>query len=370
MSKALEEARAEAERFADVFHHASVGMVIWRREDPADPGSFRLVMANRAAALAVGNTMVSDVGRFVRDLPPERRPRVLDDWVATLADHAPRSWTSVRGDDPATRKFFEAQCFALPGDHLGVIFEDVTERRNLAERLDHHVRELERSNRELDDFAYVTSHDLKSPLRDVRNLVGWITEDVGDALPPESAQHLKLVNDRVQRMEQLLDDLLEYSRVGRAADEAEPFTVREALGSVLALSPPPPGFTAEFVGDDVTLRTPRAPFEKVLRNLVGNAVKHHDRAEGRVVVSAAVAGDRAEVRVRDDGPGIAPEFHQRVFRMFQTLRPRDAVEGSGVGLAIVKKSVELMGGAARVESVGRGTAVVFTWPLRRAAMGG
>jgi signal transduction histidine kinase len=105
------------------------------------------------------------------------------------------------------------------------------------------------------------------------------------------------------------------------------------------------------------------PFEKVLRNLVGNALKHHDRSAGRVVLSAVPAGDMVEVRVADDGPGIPQEFHERVFRMFQTLRPRDEVEGSGAGLAIVKKTVETFGGRVHVESDGRGTCMVFTWPL-------
>ncbi|MBK8696154.1 MAG: PAS domain-containing protein [Deltaproteobacteria bacterium] len=324
--------------------------------------------AKPAAARSGGEGLIEAAGRHLRDLTPEIPPYVAL-WAETLADRAPRSWTAAVGDDPEARRHFDVRCFALRENYLGVIFEDVTERLRMTERLDHHVRELERSNRELDDFAYVTSHDLKSPLRDVRNLVSWIVEDVGDALPPASAQHLKLVNDRVRRMEQLLDDLLEFSRVGRVAEEPRTFTIREVLDSVLTLDPPRPGFSVTFEGDDVTICTPRMPFEKVLRNLVGNAIKHHDRPDGRVEVSAALEGERVRVRVADDGPGIRQEFHERVFRMFQTLRPRDEVEGSGVGLAIVKKSVEVFGGQVHVESAGRGAAVVFTWPLRWARTG-
>ncbi len=357
-------AEAEVARFVDLFQNASVGMVIWHLDDPADPTTFRLVTVNPAAVRSSDWDLRGAIGRQVRDLNQEVRPQYVDLWTATLGDRVPRSWTNVRGSDPETRRTFEAQCFALREDYLGVIFDDVSEKVRMAARIDHHVRELERSNRELDDFAYVTSHDLKSPLRDVRNLVSWIVEDVGDALPPASAQHLRLVNDRVQRMEQLLDDLLEYSRVGRMVDDAHPFTLREVFGNILALHAPPPGFAVRLDGEDVSLRTPRTPFEKVLRNLISNALKHHDRPEGTIVVSAVPTDGRIEVRVQDDGPGIKPEFHERVFRMFQTLRPRDQVEGSGVGLAIVKKTVEVFGGKARVESEGRGTAVVFTWPMR------
>jgi len=364
----VRKAEAEVDRFVDLFQNASLGMVIWQLEDPSDLGSFRLVTANPAAARSGGEGVVEASGRHLRDLMPEL-PAHIELWAETLADRTPRSWTATVGDDLETRRHFDVRCFALRENYLGVIFEDVTERLRMTERLDHHVRELERSNRELDDFAYVTSHDLKSPLRDVRNLVSWIIEDVGAALPPTSAQHLNLVNDRVRRMEQLLDDLLEYSRVGRGAEDPRTFTIREVLESVLALDPVRPGFSVTFEGDDVTICTPRTPFEKVLRNLVGNAIKHHDRSDGRVVVSAAVEETRVRVRVADDGPGIRQEFHERVFRMFQTLRPRDEVEGSGVGLAIVKKSVEVFGGQVHVESAGRGTAVVFTWPLRWARTG-
>jgi signal transduction histidine kinase len=359
----VRKAEAEVGRFVDLFQNASVGMVIWHLDDPDDLGSFRLVTANPAAARSGGGGFIDSIGRHVRDLSPESLPPFLDRWAATLADGNPRSWTATLGDDPSSQRHFDVRSFALRENHLGLIFEDVTERRRMASRLDHHVRELERSNRELDDFAYVTSHDLKSPLRDVRNLVSWIIEDVGDSLPPTSAQHLSLVNDRVQRMERLLDDLLEYSRVGRVVDQPRSFTLGEVLASVLALSPPKPGFEVVQQGDDVAFVTPRMPFEKVLRNLVGNALKHHDRSAGRVVVSAVPAGDVVEVRVADDGPGIPQEFHERVFRMFQTLRPRDEVEGSGAGLAIVKKTVETFGGRVHVESDGRGTCMVFTWPL-------
>lgn len=365
----VRQSAAELERFVDLFQNASMGMVIWHLDEPDDPGSFRLVTANPAAVRAGGAAFVASIGRQLRDVDAAQRPGSVDLWAATVADRTPRTWTSHRDGDDGTRRFFDARCFALREGYLGVVFEEVTEKRRMAERLAHHVRELERSNRELDDFAYVTSHDLKSPLRDVRNLVSWIVEDVGASLPPASAQHLGLVNDRVRRMEQLLDDLLEYSRVGRMVDDTRPFTLREAFESVLALQGPRPGFEVVLEGQDVALCTPRAPFEKVLRNLVGNAIKHHDRAHGRVVVSAAPAGDLVEVRVADDGPGIKAGFHERVFRMFQTLRPRDEVEGSGVGLAIVKKSVEVFGGTARVESDGRGTTVVFTWPLRWAGAG-
>jgi signal transduction histidine kinase len=112
------------------------------------------------------------------------------------------------------------------------------------------------------------------------------------------------------------------------------------------------------------VRSERPPLETVFRNLIENAVKHHHRpAQGRVVIAAQAAGDFVEFTVADDGPGIEPEYHERVFDVFQTLRPRDELEGSGMGLAIVKKLVESYGGTITVESTGeQGSTFRFTWP--------
>jgi signal transduction histidine kinase len=127
---------------------------------------------------------------------------------------------------------------------------------------------------------------------------------------------------------------------------------------------PPPGFVVKFTTPLPLLKTESTPLETVFRNLIGNAIKHHHApAEGWVEISAQDQGDFVEFRVRDNGPGISPEFHARVFEMFQTLRPRDQVEGSGIGLALVKKHVESRGGTIQLESnVGEGAIFRFTWP--------
>ncbi|HEX8385350.1 MAG TPA: PAS domain S-box protein [Rubricoccaceae bacterium] len=234
----------------------------------------------------------------------------------------------------------------------------------LARRVAERTAELERSNRELDQFAYVASHDLKGPLRGIDNLASWIAEDAAGVLPDESRRHLGLLRGRVQRLEALLESLLVYSRAGRTSGMAEPVDVAALLRDVVDVLDLPAGFTVEPAGPLPTLETYRAPLELVFRNLVSNAVKHHDRPDGHVRVSARVAGRFAEFTVADDGPGIAPEYHERAFELFQTLRPRDEVEGSGMGLAVVKKTTESLGGTVRVESTpGAGAAFTFTWPL-------
>ena len=233
----------------------------------------------------------------------------------------------------------------------------------LEERVADRTAELARSNDELDRFAYVASHDLKAPIRAIDSLAAWIEEDAADALPGASSEHLRLLRGRAARMEGLLDGLLAYSRAGRGEAAAEPVDVAALVAEAVETVTPPQGFDVRVEGDPPAVETARAPLALVVRNLVGNAIKHHDRPDGRVTVAARVEGGRLSVEVADDGPGIAPEYQGRVFEMFQTLRPRDEVEGSGMGLAIVKKTVEARGGEISVASTGRGTTFRVLWPL-------
>lgn len=223
--------------------------------------------------------------------------------------------------------------------------------------------DLENANEDLEQFAYIASHDLKQPLRGIDNLAKWIEEDSGDALPDVAQEHLGRLKGRVRRMERLLDDLLDYSRIGRTSTKTEEVESGNLLEEIIDIVAPPPAFEISWKGPAISFITERVPLEQVLRNLVGNAVKHREQDEGKVQISARSVDKMLEFSVRDNGPGIAPEFHERIFRMFQTLRPRDELEASGMGLALAKKHVELRGGKITVESqVGSGTTFRFTWP--------
>jgi signal transduction histidine kinase len=224
--------------------------------------------------------------------------------------------------------------------------------------------ELQRSNQELDQFAYIASHDLREPLRSVDNLSKWIAKDLGsDQLPPSTQRHLHQLRQQVQRMEVLLEDLLEYSRAGRDEGELLSLDLSKLSRDLVRLFDRPEQFEVVVEEDMPTVTTAKTPLEQCLRNLIGNAIKHHNREDGQVKVSCRDAGDFVELVVADDGPGIAPEFHERVFNMFQTLRPRDESESSGMGLAIVKKIVENHGGTITLQSSeGNGATFVLMWP--------
>jgi signal transduction histidine kinase len=233
----------------------------------------------------------------------------------------------------------------------------------LEQLVDERTRELRRSNQDLDQFAYIASHDLKAPLRAIDHLSTWVLEDVGHLLPQRSQEHLEKMRSRIKRMEGLLDDLLTYSRAGRYRGEARLVDANELVARVIDTVASPDEYTVRVEGALPTLFTYPAPLETVLRNLVSNAIKHHDKPAGTVRIWATEANDMIEFSVSDDGPGIDPAFHERIFQMFQTLRPRDQVEGSGIGLAVVEKIVTSVGGKIGLESTpGEGTTFRFTWP--------
>lgn len=235
--------------------------------------------------------------------------------------------------------------------------------REREDRLRAANEELRRSNAELEQFAYVASHDLKSPLRAIDNLASWIDEDSGELLTNESKADLELLRSRVRRMDCLLDALLEYSRIGRQEDESRSISVAEIVDQCIALHVPPGDFSVTATTRLPEMVAPPGALLRVFGNLISNAIKHHDRRDGRIEISWRKLDDTHEFTVRDDGPGIDPRFHDRVFELFQTLKRRDEVEGSGMGLALVKKTVEAMGGRIRIESAVRsGTAFTFSWP--------
>jgi len=239
---------------------------------------------------------------------------------------------------------------------------DITARRRIEYEKEQQRIELERSNADLEEFAYVASHDLKAPLRAISHLVEWISEDIEATASTETIDNLKLLRGRVVRLQSLLDGLLSYARIGKARVSFEQVDVNQVVRDVVAVLSPPCGFAIECE-EMPLLRTHRTPILAVLQNLISNGLKHHDRAEGRIKVTMKLENGIAEFRVSDDGPGIAPRFHERIFVIFQTLSSRDDLESSGIGLAIVKKRVEAHGGRIWVESAPptRGTTIAFTW---------
>ncbi len=241
---------------------------------------------------------------------------------------------------------------------------DIHDIRQAQIKLEQINADLVQSNSELEQFAYVASHDLKQPLRGIDHLSEWIFEDSYDRLTESSKEHFKKLKVRVKRLEQLLDDLLAFSRAGRKHFRIVLVNIEEMVADTTDLLAPPKGFTAVYTGPKLKFQASHTELELVLRNLIANSIKHRTSDDGQVKIDATLDGQFINFKVADDGPGIAPKYHDRVFQMFQTLKSRDELEGTGMGLAIVKKIVESKGGSIAVESTeGNGATFKFNWPV-------
>lgn len=244
-------------------------------------------------------------------------------------------------------------------DNLGGLAASLN---RMTQTLDASFSALEKRNRELDQFAYVASHDLKAPLRGVTTIVKWIEDELAAELSPQLRTYLDQMKGRLSRLEDLINGLLAYARVGRTAQTREVVDVRQLLHEVGDLVVPP-DFQLQIGPGMPTFDTDRLGLQQVFTNLLSNAVKYHQRGAGHLDVTCRDAGDFYEFRVQDDGPGIAPEYHQKIFLLFQTLRDRNTAESTGIGLSIVQKIISEQQGTIRVESaVGQGAGFIFTWP--------
>lgn len=249
--------------------------------------------------------------------------------------------------------------------HFAAIERDITASKTAALERERLILALEKSNRELDEFAYVASHDLKAPLRVIENISHWLEEDLADTIDTESRDNLLMLRSRVHRLDKLLDDLLAYSRIGRKLDANYTETISGAalMAEIELIVAIPENFKLITSNSFKKLTLNKMPLQLVLINLIGNAIKHRDDKTNLVTIDAVIHENHYLISVKDNGPGIAPAFHQKIFKMFQTLKPRDRVEGSGMGLTIVRKHIELFNGTITVDSAeGKGSTFKITWP--------
>ncbi|MEM0909967.1 MAG: ATP-binding protein [Pseudomonadota bacterium] len=237
---------------------------------------------------------------------------------------------------------------------IACISRDISEKEAL-------IADLHRSNEDLDNFAYVASHDLRAPLNAVKTMINWVISDCNANLPQESQDNLALALSRAERMDRLLTDLLEYSRIGREKKTPVTFNLREKVLEWLELVDLPMGFGIQC--DDTEVFLPETPLSIIMVNLISNAIKHHDSATANIKIKVRFNKHHTVIEVHDDGPGIPDKHKQKVFDLFQTLKSRDEVEASGMGLSAVKKIVlNYRGKIAIKDNSPRGCRFVIHWP--------
>lgn len=367
-----------------IYASAPIGLCVLDRE-------FRYVRINKWLADINGISAEDHIGKTVRELLPELGEIQEEFFQGVISSGQPRLNVEVQGPTPAqpdadrTWLVSYYPLYEVDGELLGinVTAQEITAQKQAEQALQERAEELWRlngalartttllqeRNEELNQFAYVVSHDLKAPLRAIANLSEWIEEDLAGQVPEENSHQLQLMRKRVFRMEALINGLLEYSRVGRKEVSIEAVNVQDLLHEIIDSIAPPDTVTIAIAPDMPSLRTRRLLLMQVFSNLLSNAVKHRQREEGRIEVTVCDRDTHYEFAVSDDGPGIAPQDQQRIFTIFQTLKARDEQENTGIGLSIVKKIVETEGGAVEIESaLGEGATFRFTW-LKQAISG-
>ena len=252
------------------------------------------------------------------------------------------------------------------------ILSDLTDAQEVNQRLDDQARDLERSNRDLEQFAYVASHDLQEPLRKVSSFCQLLQRRYGGKLDDRADQYIGFAVDGAQRMQRLINDLLAFSRVGRSTGDFEPVDLREiALAAAAQLETT----RTELGGEIVVSALPQvqgdaALLRQLLLNLFGNGLKFHRPDVAPVVrVDAQRSGAQWEICVVDNGIGVEPEYAEKIFVIFQRLHGREVYTGTGIGLALVKKIVEFHGGRVWLDTAPRaapGTVIRFTLPAEQA----
>jgi PAS domain S-box-containing protein len=315
------------------------------------------------------------LGRNVSMLVPsphrERHDQYLARYIATLHDSDDEvlqlEVTGQRKDGSILN--LELSISTLMADDrrfFTAILRDISERETVTELLEQYSRELQHSNEELEQYAYVISHDLKEPLRMVTSFTTLLEEELRGSLTEDARKYMMFVIDGAERMRTMIDDLLRYSLVGRGENDMETVDLGEIVSKALHdLSLLIKEADAEIEVDDLpVIQGAPSLLVRLFQNLIGNALKF--RGERRPVIHIGAEQDDGSWRlfVRDIGIGIESQHLERIFQVFQRLHPRDVYEGSGIGLAVCRKIVELHGGQLWVESVkDEGSTFWFTFPL-------
>jgi len=363
--------RENEEKYHTLFDTANDAIFVMKGDKFADCNIRTLEMFGCTKEQIIGHSPY----RFSPPTQPDGRnsqEKALEKINAALAGQPQFfEWTHVKYDGTPFYVEIGLNTFELKGGmHIQAIVRDITERKKAEEELENLNRELEDtvekltlSNRELQDFAHITAHDLKAPLRAIGTLADWISTDYGDKLDETGRQQVRLLVKRAERMSGLVDSILQYSEVGRVVKEKTKVELNELIKDVILDIGPPDNMEITVIKELPTILCEKTRMRQVFQNLLSNAIKYMDKPKGRIDIDFGENDEFWKFSVADNGPGIEAKYFEKIFKIFQTLAPRDELESTGIGLSVVKKIVEMYGGRVWVESeIGNGSTFFFTWP--------
>jgi two-component system sensor kinase FixL len=366
--RAEEQLRKAEERYRTQFEGALDAIFV------ADAETGIITDCNPAGTELVGREKSELVGKHQRILHPPGR--IEGEFSKSFKEHLGEKQGQTLETQVVTKTgrirdvAIRANLLEIRGKKLlQGIFRDVTEQKKAGQRQAQLLEQLERTNQELKDFAYIVSHDLKAPLRGINTLVKWISSDYADKFDQEGMEQMNLLLSRVDRMHNLIDGILQYSRVGRVKEEKTQVNLNELVPDIIDTLAPPENITITIEDELPVIECEKTRIVQVFQNLLSNAIKYMDKPQGKIRVACIDKDNCWRFSVADNGPGIEEKYFEKIFQMFQTLRPRDEFESTGVGLTVVKKIVEIHSGRIWVESkVGEGSTFFFTMPKQQASV--
>jgi two-component system, LuxR family, sensor kinase FixL len=372
---AEEALRQSEQKYRTLFETAADAILLMEDDKFVDCNRHTLRVYHATREQIIGHSPVD----FSTPVQPDGRDsgEKAHERIATARAGQPQffEWRLARPDGTAIDTEVSLNAVQLGGRvYLLALVHDVSQRKamedavrklnvELEERVQERTAELEAANRDLSEFAYVVSHDLKAPLRGVSQLAQWLSEDYAPVVDEDGREKLALLLGRVKRMYNLIDGILAYSRIGRVEMAEERIELDPLVRDVVELLAPPDNVRVVIESTLPVITAVRTHMQQVFQNLIGNAIKFMNRPDGLVRVSCEDRGDCWRFGVSDNGPGIAPQYHEKIFGIFQTLASRDQTESTGIGLTIAKRIVEFYGGRIEVDSApGKGSTFSFTLP--------
>ncbi len=361
---ALEALRLSEERFRQLFSGMTEGFALHEIlcDEAGKPVDYRFLELNPAFERLTGLRREDVIGRTVKEV----LPRTEDAWIQVYGKVALTGEAAhFENYSEAIGKHYEVYAYRPAAGQFAVIFLDVTERKKAVEALKRTAADLARSNKDLEQFAYVASHDLQEPLRMVTGYVQLIERRYKDKLDKDANEFIAYTIDGVTRMQQLINDLLAYSRVGTRGRDFKLAPMQEALDTAVGnLQMAIAQEQATVTHDPMpTVRADTTQMVQLLQNLLANAIKFHGPEKPVVHVGVAERADEYEFCVSDNGIGIEATYLERIFRIFQRLHTRTDYPGTGIGLAICKRIVERHSGRIwACSEAGKGSRFCFTLP--------
>jgi two-component system sensor kinase FixL len=368
--KTVEALRVSEERFREIVETASDAII------SADETE-KIVSWNRGAEVIFGYVADEVIGKeFISILPERLRQIHRGGFIRFITGevHVIGKTVELVGLKKDGSEFplelSLSNWMVREGNFFTGIIRDITLRKSQEGLLEERRKNLERANRELlainkelDSFSYAVSHDLKAPLRAIANLSEWLVQDYGDKLDNEGKSQLEMLHHRAEYMQTLINGILEYSRIGRVRGDIVEIDLRELIGQAVELLQPRSGIHIQIPADLPKIHAEKTRIHQLFQNLLDNAIKFMDKPKGDIRVGYEDAGVHWQFSVSDNGPGIEQRYFEKIFQLFQTLEARDKMDSTGVGLALVKKIVDLYGGSIRVQSeIGKGSTFFFTLP--------